>query len=161
MHSLPTPPRNLCNGLWRLFKPLIYLKTVLPLPCASDPPTTPSHFTCLYMRGGVASGVLTQMSGPHHFPVAFYSQQIAWWPREHPPALARWRQPPCSWPRLKASPWDTTPPCGHLMHCLPSCERGPHRSSPHTISSNWRRTPRGPQPDIRAVWPTQPGHLAS
>nr|KAG6930869.1 hypothetical protein G0U57_002770 [Chelydra serpentina] len=23
------------------------------------------------------------------------------------------------------------------MHCLPSCKRGPHRSSPHTISSNW------------------------
>uniref|UniRef100_A0A8C4WCE4 Reverse transcriptase RNase H-like domain-containing protein n=1 Tax=Gopherus evgoodei TaxID=1825980 RepID=A0A8C4WCE4_9SAUR len=30
----------------------------------------------VHERGGIASGVLTQLSGPHHFPLAFYSQQI-------------------------------------------------------------------------------------
>ncbi|KAG6921073.1 hypothetical protein G0U57_010614 [Chelydra serpentina] len=40
------------------------------------PPTTPSHFTCLLATPPLMYRVLTQMSGPHHFPVAFYSQQI-------------------------------------------------------------------------------------
>ncbi|XP_065451945.1 uncharacterized protein LOC135983521 [Chrysemys picta bellii] len=30
----------------------------------------------VHERGGIASGVLTQLSRPHHFPLAFYSQQI-------------------------------------------------------------------------------------
>uniref|UniRef100_A0A8C4VPM2 Uncharacterized protein n=1 Tax=Gopherus evgoodei TaxID=1825980 RepID=A0A8C4VPM2_9SAUR len=75
----------------------------------------------VHERGGIASGVLTQLSGPHHFPLAFYSQQIDPVAQGTPSCTRTLAAAALLITKAKSLTLGHLPRFGPLMPCQPFC----------------------------------------